>query len=196
MKDAVSASTAPLPERTPLTIPSSLDGRADLIRGAAPEDNRVWFYLANDDVLEATIGSPKMPPFVSGLWTSDAPVPGGKRDAARRLGRPRAQFAPVGLRARGGGLQPEPVVRAPARKRPGGDQIRGESAQPDARAHHHADERQDPNARGHQPRFAHPDHAPAASLGIYRGSGTAHADRARPRSDAVDARIGALAAAQ
>ncbi|UPK38343.1 HAMP domain-containing protein [Bradyrhizobium sp. 186] len=70
LKEGVSASTAPLLERTPLNIPSSLDGRADLIRGAAPEDNRIWFYLANDDVLEATIGSPKMPPFVSGLWTS------------------------------------------------------------------------------------------------------------------------------
>ncbi|MBR0952560.1 ATP-binding protein [Bradyrhizobium canariense] len=70
LKEGVSASTAPLPERVPLNIPSSLDGRADLIRGAAPEDNRIWFYLANDDVLEATIGSFKMPQFVSGLWTS------------------------------------------------------------------------------------------------------------------------------
>jgi signal transduction histidine kinase len=70
LKEGVSASTAPLPERVPLNIPSSLDGRADLIRGAAPEDNRIWFHLANDDVLEATIGSFKMPQFVSGLWTS------------------------------------------------------------------------------------------------------------------------------
>lgn len=70
LKEGVSASTAPLPERTPLNIPTSLGGRADLIRGSAPEDNRVWFYLANDDVLEATIGSPMMPAFVSGLWTS------------------------------------------------------------------------------------------------------------------------------
>lgn len=70
LREGVSASTTPLPERTPLTIPSALDGQVDLIRGAAPEDNRIWFYLANDDVLEATIGSFKMPPFVSGLWTS------------------------------------------------------------------------------------------------------------------------------
>jgi signal transduction histidine kinase len=70
LRERVSASTASLPDRTPLNIPSSLHGRADLIRGSASEDNRVWFYLANDDVLEATIGSPKMPAFVSGLWTS------------------------------------------------------------------------------------------------------------------------------
>ncbi|MBR0973165.1 ATP-binding protein [Bradyrhizobium japonicum] len=70
LREGVSASTAPLPERTALNIPLSLDGRADLLRGDAPEDNRIWFYLANDEVLEATIGSFKMPPFVSGLWTS------------------------------------------------------------------------------------------------------------------------------
>ena len=70
LRESVSSSTAALPQRTPLHLPSPLDGKIDLIRGPAPEDNRVWFYLANDDVLEATVGSLKLPPFVSGLWTS------------------------------------------------------------------------------------------------------------------------------
>ena len=70
LKKDVSASTAPLPERTRLTTPSAIEGPVDLIRGSTPEDNRLWFYLANGDVLEATIGAFKMPAFVSGLWTS------------------------------------------------------------------------------------------------------------------------------
>ncbi len=57
-------------ERTRLTTPSAIEGPVDLIRGSTPEDNRLWFYLANGDVLEATIGTFKMPAFVSGLWTS------------------------------------------------------------------------------------------------------------------------------
>ncbi|MGL3107880.1 ATP-binding protein [Bradyrhizobium sp. BR 1432] len=67
--EGVSASTVPLPERT-LNVPSPLDGEVDLIRGSTSEHDRVWFHLSKDDVLEATIGSPKMPAFVSGLWTS------------------------------------------------------------------------------------------------------------------------------
>jgi len=70
LRENVSTSIVPLPARTRLNVPSPLDGKIDLIRGSAPEDNRVWFYLANDDVLEATIGSLTLPPFVSGLWTS------------------------------------------------------------------------------------------------------------------------------
>jgi signal transduction histidine kinase len=30
----------------------------------------VWFYLPEGEVIEATVGSPKLPAFVSGLWTS------------------------------------------------------------------------------------------------------------------------------
>ena len=67
--EGVSASTVPLPERT-LNVRSPFDGEVDLIRGSTSEDDRVWFHLSKDDVLEATIGSPKMPAFVSGLWTS------------------------------------------------------------------------------------------------------------------------------
>ncbi|MGY3034452.1 signal transduction histidine kinase [Bradyrhizobium sp. USDA 4354] len=70
LRDNLSAAAVPLPERTRLNIPSPLDGKVDLIRGTSPEDDRLWYYLAGDDVLEATIGSPKMPAFVSGLWTS------------------------------------------------------------------------------------------------------------------------------
>ena len=68
LREGVSAS--PMPERSPLNVPSPLAGKVDLIRGATSDDNRLWFDLGNDDVLEATIGSPKMPAFVSGLWTS------------------------------------------------------------------------------------------------------------------------------
>ena len=68
VREGVSAS--PMPERSPLNVPSPLAGKVDLIRGATSDDNRLWFDLGNDDVLEATIGSPKMPAFVSGLWTS------------------------------------------------------------------------------------------------------------------------------
>lgn len=70
LKKDVSASTAPSPDRTRLNTPSAIEGPVDLIRGSTPEDNRLWFYLANGDVLEATIGTFKMPAFVSGLWTS------------------------------------------------------------------------------------------------------------------------------
>lgn len=69
LREGVSASSVPLPERT-LNVPSPLDGEVDLIRGSTSEDDRVWFHLSKDDVLEATIGSPKIPAFVSGLWTS------------------------------------------------------------------------------------------------------------------------------
>lgn len=68
LREGVSAS--PMPERSPLNVPSPLAGKVDLIRGATSDDNRLWFDLGNDDVLEAMIGSPKMPAFVSGLWTS------------------------------------------------------------------------------------------------------------------------------
>ena len=64
------ATTTPMPKRTPLSIPSPLEGHADLIRGSGPDGDRLWYYLSKDDVLEATIGSPQMPAFVSGLWTS------------------------------------------------------------------------------------------------------------------------------
>ncbi|TQF28005.1 histidine kinase [Bradyrhizobium sp. UNPF46] len=70
LRDGVSTSVAPLPARTSLPIPSALGGRAEFIAGSGAQEDRVWFYLASDDVLEATIGSPRMPAFVSGLWTS------------------------------------------------------------------------------------------------------------------------------
>ena len=70
LRENVSASSTPLPARTPLPIPLSLDGKVDHIRGPSPQDDRLWLYLANDDVLEATIGSIKLPAFVSGIWTS------------------------------------------------------------------------------------------------------------------------------
>ncbi|RXH34353.1 histidine kinase [Bradyrhizobium nanningense] len=65
-----SASPTPQSMRTSLTIPSALGVRAELVRGSGAGDERVWFYLPGDEVLEARIGSPKMPAFVSGLWTS------------------------------------------------------------------------------------------------------------------------------
>lgn len=64
------ATVEPLPKLTPLDFPSSIEGRTDLLRGPNPDTDRLWFYLTKDEVLEATIGSPKMPAFVSGLWTS------------------------------------------------------------------------------------------------------------------------------
>jgi signal transduction histidine kinase len=69
LRDVASAAT-PLPKRTPLSIPSPLEGHADLIHGSGPDGDRLWFYLTKNDVLEATIGSPQMPAFVGGLWTS------------------------------------------------------------------------------------------------------------------------------
>ncbi|MDA9413704.1 histidine kinase [Bradyrhizobium sp. CCBAU 25360] len=70
LRDSVSAAATPQSMRTSLTIPFALGVRAELVRGSGADDERVWFYLPGDDVLEATIGSPKMPAFVSGLWTS------------------------------------------------------------------------------------------------------------------------------
>ncbi|MGX4772843.1 ATP-binding protein [Bradyrhizobium guangdongense] len=70
LRDRASASSEPLPKLTPLNVPSAIEGRADLIRGGGPDGDRLWFYLSKDEVLEATIGSFKMPAFVSGLWTS------------------------------------------------------------------------------------------------------------------------------
>jgi len=70
LRDGVSTAVTPPPARKPLRIPSALGGRAELIAGSSAQEDRVWFYLASDDVLEATIGSPGMPAFVNGLWTS------------------------------------------------------------------------------------------------------------------------------
>ncbi|WP_063202653.1 ATP-binding protein [Bradyrhizobium sp. AT1] len=70
LRDGASASAAPQSTRTSLTIPSGLGVRAELIRGSSADDERAWFYLPGEDVLEASIGSPQMPAFVSGLWTS------------------------------------------------------------------------------------------------------------------------------
>ncbi|MFT4117864.1 ATP-binding protein [Bradyrhizobium sp.] len=70
LSEGAPASTAPPPRGDSATLPSSLDGRVDLIRGPTANDNRARFSLPNGDVLEATIGSPKMPPFIGGLWAS------------------------------------------------------------------------------------------------------------------------------
>ncbi|MGY8635218.1 ATP-binding protein [Bradyrhizobium sp. 14AA] len=70
LRENGSAATTPLPVRTPLTIPSALGVRAERVHGAGSDGERVWFYLANDDVLEVTIASHALPAFVSGLWTS------------------------------------------------------------------------------------------------------------------------------
>jgi len=70
LRDGASASAAPQSTRTSLTIPPGLGVRAELIRGSSADDERAWFYLPGEDVLEASIGSPQMPAFVSGLWTS------------------------------------------------------------------------------------------------------------------------------
>jgi signal transduction histidine kinase len=70
LKEGVSAANVTLPERTSVAIPSTFDGRVDLIRGLTVDQDRVWFYLPNELVLEATIGSPRVPAFVRGLLTS------------------------------------------------------------------------------------------------------------------------------
>ncbi|WGR69571.1 MULTISPECIES: ATP-binding protein [unclassified Bradyrhizobium] len=70
LREGGPGSVAPPPGRSLTTIPSPLDGQVDIVRGASSEDDRVWFYLPNNEVLEATVGSPNLPPFVSGLWTS------------------------------------------------------------------------------------------------------------------------------
>jgi signal transduction histidine kinase len=70
LREDASASISRLPGQTPSNVPSRLDVKIDFIRGSGSEDNRVLFYLTDDAVLEATIGSLKMPAFVSGLWTS------------------------------------------------------------------------------------------------------------------------------
>jgi signal transduction histidine kinase len=69
LKEGVSAANVKVPERTSVAIPSTFDGRVDLIHGPTGQD-RVWFYLPNELVLEATTGSPRVPSFVSGLLTS------------------------------------------------------------------------------------------------------------------------------
>lgn len=69
----VAGSAAPassFPNQSRVTIPSPLGGRVELVRGPSSENDRVFFYLPDGDVLEATMGSPKMPAFVSGLWIS------------------------------------------------------------------------------------------------------------------------------
>jgi signal transduction histidine kinase len=70
LRDGGSAAATPQSMRTSLPIPSALGVRAEFVRGSGADGERVRFYLPGDDVLDATIGSPKMPGFVSGLWTS------------------------------------------------------------------------------------------------------------------------------
>jgi signal transduction histidine kinase len=56
-------------DRPRVTIPSPLGGLVEIIPGSSNED-RVLFHLPDGEVLEAMIGSPKLPPFIGGLWAS------------------------------------------------------------------------------------------------------------------------------
>ena len=55
--------------RPRVTIPSPLGGLVEITPGPSNED-RVLFHLPDGEVLEAMIGSPKLPPFIGGLWAS------------------------------------------------------------------------------------------------------------------------------
>jgi signal transduction histidine kinase len=52
------------------TIPSPLGGLVEIVPGFSANEDMVLFHLPDGQVLEAMIGSPKLPPFISGLWTS------------------------------------------------------------------------------------------------------------------------------
>lgn len=53
-----------------MRIPSPFDDRLELIRSSSADTDRAWFHLPGGEVLEATVGSPKLPPFLGGLWVS------------------------------------------------------------------------------------------------------------------------------
>lgn len=53
-----------------ITLPTALDGRLELIRGASGTPDHARFHLSDGAVLEANVGSPKLPAFLGGLWAS------------------------------------------------------------------------------------------------------------------------------
>ncbi|WP_347337241.1 hypothetical protein [Bradyrhizobium centrolobii] len=53
-----SPGSAPPPGLSLNTVPSPLDGQVDILRGASSEDDRVWYYLPNDEILEGPSDSP------------------------------------------------------------------------------------------------------------------------------------------
>jgi signal transduction histidine kinase len=70
LRDETSEQSASATDPFRISIPSPLDGRLELVRGPSAHADRLWFHLPGDQVLEATVGSPRLPPFVSGLWVS------------------------------------------------------------------------------------------------------------------------------
>ena len=52
------------------TVPWALGGRVEIVRTSSASAERAWFHLPDGKLLEATVGSPPLPPFVGGLWTS------------------------------------------------------------------------------------------------------------------------------
>jgi signal transduction histidine kinase len=51
-------------------IPSPFDERLELVRSSSADPDRARFHLPGGEVLEAAVGSPKLPPFLGGLWVS------------------------------------------------------------------------------------------------------------------------------
>ncbi|MBR0719062.1 ATP-binding protein [Bradyrhizobium liaoningense] len=51
-------------------IPSPFDGRVEIIQRKPPDKDSVLFHFEDGEVLDATVGTPSLPGFVTGLWAS------------------------------------------------------------------------------------------------------------------------------
>jgi signal transduction histidine kinase len=66
-KDSPAATQTTLPR---VSIPALSEGKVELVQRPPPEKESVLFYLADGSVLEAVVGSPRLPAFITGLWAS------------------------------------------------------------------------------------------------------------------------------
>ncbi|WP_461331418.1 HAMP domain-containing protein [Bradyrhizobium diazoefficiens] len=61
----------PRASATPTTaIPSPFDGRVQIVQRRPPEQDSVLFDLGDGEVLDATVRTPSIPGFITGLWAS------------------------------------------------------------------------------------------------------------------------------
>lgn len=66
------AASAPAAPTAPphIVIRSLVEGPIELVKKPAPEKESVLFHLADGGLLEATVGTLHMPPFITGFWAS------------------------------------------------------------------------------------------------------------------------------
>lgn len=73
LKLRLSESTSPAiaaPAAARFTLPSPFDGRIQIVQRPPPDKDGVLFDFGDGEILDATVGTPGLPGFITGLWAS------------------------------------------------------------------------------------------------------------------------------